>query len=112
MSSVILITGLERPNGRITYPITESETIMRRSTTQVDNETDEDEADNGEYLDGSEPKLAFTKGTGSQKVDYEDDDTRDCNPHSVVDLGVPVCDCSLVISIDCVWRNDGVKTHN
>jgi hypothetical protein len=64
---------------------------MRGSTPQVDNETDDDETDDGEDLDRSKPKLAFTEGPGTQKVDGQDDNTSYCNPHGIVGLAVPVC---------------------
>lgn len=34
-----------------TYPITESKTVMGRSATQIDDETEDDKADNGDDLD-------------------------------------------------------------
>ena len=43
------------------------------STTQVDNETDEDKTNNGDDLDGCEPKFAFAEGAGAQKVDDDND---------------------------------------
>ena len=67
----------------------EPETVTRRATTQIDNETNEDETNDGKHSDGREPKLAFTEGAGSQKVDRKDNDTRNCNPHRI-DLAIPV----------------------
>ena len=65
---------------------------MVRSPTQINNETEDDEADNGDDLDGCKPKFAFTEGTGAQKVDDNDDNTDDGNPCRVVDSIVPVCE--------------------
>ena len=73
-----------------TYPIAETETIMGRSAAQINNEAGDDEANDCEDLDRSEPELAFTKGTGAQEIDDNDYDTSDGDPHSVVDLVVPV----------------------
>ena len=64
------------------------------STTQIDDETDEDETNNGDDLDGGEPKLAFTEGAGTQKVDDDNNDAGYGDPYGIVDLAVPVCDCS------------------
>jgi len=88
-NSVSFLAGMRVP--RKTHPIAESETVMSRSTTQVDNETEDDETDNRDDLDGGEPELAFTEGAGAQKVDDDDDDASDGNPYGVVGLGIPVC---------------------
>ena len=58
-----------------THPKAESETVMVRGTTQIDDETEDDETDDGDDLDGCKPKLAFTKGSGTQEVDNDHDDT-------------------------------------
>lgn len=73
-------------------PIAEAETVVGRGTTQIDNETKDDETNNGEDLDGGEPELAFTEGAGTQKVDDDDNDTGDGDPYGIVDLVVPVVD--------------------
>ena len=86
---VIFLAGMRGP--RETYPVAESETVMSGSATQIDNETEDNETDNRDDLDGGEPELAFTEGAGAQKVDDDDDDTGDGNPHGVVGLGIPVC---------------------
>ena len=67
---------------------------MRRSITRIDNETDKGEATDGKHPNEREPKLALTEGAGSQKVDCEGDDTRNCDPHGIVELGAAFCDCS------------------
>ena len=92
-NKVILLTGTRRQHE--TYPVAESEAVMVGSTTQVDNETEDDEANNGDDLDGSEPKFAFTERAGAQEVDDDDNDAGDSNP-SGIQLGivVPVCNCS------------------
>lgn len=74
-----------------TYPITESKTVMSRPTTQIENKTKDDEANDGHYFDGREPELAFTKCAGAQEVDDDDDDTSYGNPDRVVDIIVPIC---------------------
>ena len=63
---------------------------MGRGTTQIDDETEDDETDNGDDLDGGEPELAFTEGAGAQKVDEDDDDTGDSDPYGIVYFVVPV----------------------
>ena len=87
-NSVSFLAGMRGPHE--TYPVAESETVMSRSTTQIDNETDNNETDDCDNLDGGEPELAFTEGAGTQKVDGDDDDTGDGDPCGIVDLGVPV----------------------
>ena len=64
---------------------------MSRGTTQIDNETENNETDDCDDLDGGEPELAFTEGAGAQKVDNDDDNTGDGNPYGIVGFGVPVC---------------------
>lgn len=63
---------------------------MVRGTTQVDNETEDDKADNGDDLDGREPKFAFTEGAGAQKVDDDDNKADYGNPSGIVDGVIPV----------------------
>ena len=69
---------------------------MRRGPAQIDNETDDDEANDGQDLDRCEPELAFAESTGAQKVYDEDDKTSDRNPYDIVDLAVPICKQSNV----------------
>jgi len=64
---------------------------MIRSTTQIDDETEDDKANDSDHLDGGEPELAFTEGAGTQKVDDDDNDTGYGNPYGIVDLVVPIC---------------------
>ena len=64
---------------------------MGGSATQIDDETEDNETDNRDDLDGGEPELAFTEGAGAQKVDDDDNDTGDGDPYGVVGLGIPVC---------------------
>ena len=89
VNSVIFLTGMRGP--RETHPVTESETVMGGSATQIDDETEDNETDNRDDLDGGEPELAFTEGAGAQKVDDDDNDTGDGDPYGVVGLGIPVC---------------------
>lgn len=72
---------------------------MSRGTTQIDDETEDDETDNCDDLDGGEPELAFTEGAGTQEVDDDDDDTSDGNPCGIVDLAVPVCKRPQALSV-------------
>ena len=65
---------------------------MSGSPAQINNETEDDETNNGDDLDGGEPELAFTEGAGAQKVDDDDNDPGDSDPYGIVDLAVPVCD--------------------
>ena len=60
------------------------------STAQINDEANKNEAENGEDLHRRKPEFAFTKGPSSQKIDGENDETGNSNPHSVVDLAVPV----------------------
>jgi len=63
---------------------------MSRSTAQINDETENDETDDCDDLDGGEPELAFTESAGAQEVDDDDDETGDGDPHSIVDFLVPV----------------------
>ena len=65
-------------------------------TTQIDNETEDDETNDGDDFDGGEPELAFTERAGSQKVDDDDDDAGNGDPHGIVDFAVPVCDGPII----------------
>ena len=62
-NQVILLVNM--PGPRKTHPIAEPETVMSRSTAQIDNETENNETDNCDDLDGGKPELAFTKGAGA-----------------------------------------------
>ena len=76
---------------------------MGGGTTQIDNETKENEADDGDDLDGCEPELAFTECTGTQKVDGDNDGAGYGNPHGIeFGVGIPVCERLTmgVISVD------------
>ena len=89
---VILLVNI--PGPRETYPVTEPETVMGRSTAQVDNETENNETEDCDDLDGGKPELAFTEGAGAQKVDDDNNDTGDGDPYCIVNLVVPVCERS------------------
>ena len=69
---------------------------MRRGPAQIDNETDDDEAGDGQDLDRCEPELAFAKGPCPQKVYDEGDESSDRNPYGIVGLMVPVCKYSNI----------------
>jgi len=86
---------------------------MVRSTTQIDDKTENNEANDGDDLDGGEPELAFTEGAGTQKVDDDDNDTGDGNPYGIVYLIIPVCGGSQALSVLMKCRtNGGNKTHS
>ena len=63
---------------------------MSRPTAQIENETEDDEANDCEDLDRRKPKLAFTKSAGAKGVDDDDDDTGYSNPCCVIYIMVPV----------------------
>lgn len=65
-------------------PVGESEVTLV-SSSGVDDDTDEDQTDNGEDLDGGEPELGFTVTLGSEHVDADDDDKGDGDPDGIVD---------------------------
>lgn len=65
-------------------PVGKSEVTLI-SSSGVDDDTDEDQTDDGEDLDGGEPELGFTITFGSEHVDGDDDDKGDGDPDGVVD---------------------------
>lgn len=56
------------------------------------NYTEDDEADDGEDLDGRKPEFALPVNARAGKVDREDDDKADGDPDTVVDCLVPIID--------------------
>ena len=54
-------------------PVPETKAVMVGTTTQVEYDTEDDEAHDGDDLDGREDKLCFTIHTGSEQVDDDDD---------------------------------------
>lgn len=72
---------------------------MIGSTTQIDDETEDNEADDGEDLYGGEPELAFTEGGSTQKVDDDNNDTSDSDPYGIVGFTVPVYSRPKVLSV-------------
>ena len=68
VGSVILPVDRDRTKYK-TYPVAESNAVVAWSATQIDDKTKEDKTNNGDDLDGCEPKFAFAEGAGAQKVD-------------------------------------------
>lgn len=92
LSEVTLDTGvLDKRSGR-SVPVFETNDLARRSTTGRDDDTEDDQTDNGEDLDGGEPEFGFTVGTGTEEVDKDDDEETDGDPDTIVDFGGPVVD--------------------
>lgn len=63
-----------------------------RTTAGSQDDTEDDEADNGEDLDGRKPELAFAVDTGASEVNRKNDNEADGDPDAVVDSLVPVID--------------------
>ena len=72
---------------------------MGWSATQIDHKTEDDKTNNGEDLDGGEPKLAFAEGAGTQKVDNDNHDAGNGDPRGVVDLAIPICNGPQALSV-------------
>lgn len=58
--------------------ITHDVALAGGSGTAVDGDTDEDETDDSQDLDGGEPELCFTVTSGTEQVDGDDDDHGNC----------------------------------
>jgi len=88
-------------------PVAETDTIMVGTTSEVKDETQDDETGDCEYFDrtskcigkweqlGSvdyprEPKLGLPIGTSAEHVDGNDDDDTYCHPDCIVHVRVPV----------------------
>jgi hypothetical protein len=67
-------------------PITEAQAVTVWSSSKVNNQTKDDEADDGDDLDRGEPKFGLTKGTSAQEIYSNDDNECDGDPSSVLGL--------------------------
>lgn len=70
-------------------PVLEANDLATWSATCREDDTEQDQTDDGNDLDGSEPEFTFTIDTSTHKVDEDDDDKADCDPDAVVDAIVP-----------------------
>jgi hypothetical protein len=85
---------------------------MSWSATEIDNETEDDKANDGNDFNGGEPELAFAERPGAQKVDDDYDNASDGDPDGIVDLAVPICGRSQALLVfqvkraanDWLWR--------
>lgn len=100
-------------NGRVSLsPVSEPDSLTRRTTPSIENDTHQDQTDNGDDLDQGEPEFHLSVDLDAQEVggayaDETDSDPDTCIvrnlsaiPHgtcvstglTVVDCGVPVVD--------------------
>lgn len=56
------------------------------SSSQVNDETEDDQADDGDDLDRREPEFAFTERTRAKEVDQCDDDKANSDPNGVLSV--------------------------
>ena len=66
-------------------PVAETETVMVGTATQIKDDTKNDQAGNGDDLDGREDELCFTINTGTKHIDHNYDDETYCDPSRVID---------------------------
>lgn len=74
------------------HPVGETDTGLTGDTSEVDNETDEDEAGEGDDLDQREPEFNLAEPLDTQAVDSDDEDDKDSAPCGGVDGTVPKLD--------------------
>ena len=75
-------------------PISEPDPVSFGTTTEIDDDSEDDQTDNSEDLDGRSDKLGFSIPFDAQEVDRADQDEKDRDPDGRVDLliRVPVGD--------------------
>lgn len=73
-------------------PELETMRSLVRTSSGGQDDTEDDETDDGEDLDGRKPEFTLPIDAGPGKVDCEDNDKADGDPDTVVDRLVPVID--------------------
>lgn len=74
------------------FPIVEAESLMARTTTLEQNEGEKYQSNDENEFDAREPELRFTVESHRKHVKPNDENKHDRNPHSMVNIGIPVID--------------------
>jgi hypothetical protein len=76
------------------FPEAESQTVVRGSTAKIDDESQEQEANNRDYLDTGKDEFCFTIDLNGEDIqaDNHKDDYRDPSSNVDVSRTVPVLD--------------------
>lgn len=53
------------------FPVTEADAVVPRVSSQVNDDTHEQEADEGDDFDATEPEFEFSENAYSEQVDEE-----------------------------------------
>lgn len=86
----MLVTLLAIAN--VGLPVAKSETVLGWSSTEIENECQEEQRDNGDNLDTGKHELSFTVDGHSEDVQGDDNNDEDGDPDSGVDFLVPKAD--------------------
>lgn len=70
-------------------PVTETNAVVVRSSTEVKNDTEDNETDDGDDLDRGEDELRLAVDTSTEEIDDNNHDDEYCYPRGLVDGVVP-----------------------
>lgn len=76
-------------------PVSESDRVVVRSAASHKDNTENDETDDGDDLDGGEPEFGFSVCPRSEEIDGQDENEADRHPYGRMGRLVPIGDDDL-----------------
>lgn len=90
-------------------PVSETNSIMFRISSKINDDTHQDQCDQGDDLDARKPELQFPEHANAEEVDKEDKGDEDDHPNAGIDLAatMPVLEDGAG-GVNVVWGNDEI----